>query len=326
MQCVANALAFIEMADIEDLRIQWKMLYAETLPQMAKNHDPSQSKWSVTLDHCFARIILDNAIGKGQQQWDKVIKPPAIRNMSEEQLRSAISLGEKVKSGEADVCHLDQVSLQCRGKNPGKYGKSSSNPSNNKLNDDNSTVRSNKRSMSEKDKSEAQEPPKKMATVPKKRQSTLGFGVRSSSEVSIAAKENPDAKSQEQLEFLRKTMGRIETHPTLTPYRKRLYATLLSVPKGRYTTYAAMSDYLESSARAVGNGMRNNPFAPDVPCHRVLAANGSIGGFNGEWGKDGKYASKKIELLRSEGVRFDVSGKAIGEPFRTLHTLKDVGH
>ncbi|KEF62628.1 uncharacterized protein A1O9_00601 [Exophiala aquamarina CBS 119918] len=314
------------MADIEDLRRQWKLLYAEILPQMAKDDDPSQPKWPVTLDHCFARIILDNAVGKGQQQWDKVIKPPAIQNMSEEQLQSAISLGKKVISGEADVCHLDQMSLQCRGKDPANYEKSFSNPSNKKPSEDSSMRSSNKRLMLEKDKSEAQEPLTKMATATKKRQSTLDFGRVSSSEAAAADNKSSDAQSEEYLASLRKTVRRIETHPTLTSYRKRLYATLLSVPKGRYTTYAAMSDYLDSSARAVGNGMRNNPFAPDVPCHRVLAVNGSIGGFKGEWGKDGKYASKKIELLRSEGVRFDASGKAIGEPFRHLHTLKDVDH
>ena len=82
------------------------------------------------------------------------------------------------------------------------------------------------------------------------------------------------------------TYARIQAHPTLTPYRKRLYAALLTVPRGRYTTYAAMSEYLRSSARAVGNGMRNNPFAPEVPCHRVLAADGSVGGFHGDWGAE----------------------------------------
>jgi methylated-DNA-[protein]-cysteine S-methyltransferase len=146
------------------------------------------------------------------------------------------------------------------------------------------------------------------------------------SEIAIGTNEKSDARSQEDIESLKKTLSRIQTHPTLSTYRKRLYTTLLSVPRGRYTTYAAMSDYLHSSARAVGNGMRNNPFAPEVPCHRVLAANGSIGGFNGEWGKDGKYANKKIELLRDEGVRFHVNGKVIGEPFRNLHTFKDIDH
>jgi len=122
-------------------------------------------------------------------------------------------------------------------------------------------------------------------------------------------------------EDLSKVLNRIHSHPSLTPYRKRLYSTLLSVPRGRYTTYATMSDFLDSSARAVGNGMRNNPFAPDVPCHRVLAANGTVGGFKGDWGKDGKFAKEKIQLLRSEGVRFDSSGKAIGEPFRKLQNF-----
>ena len=85
-----------------------------------------------------------------------------------------------------------------------------------------------------------------------------------------------------------------------------------------------MSDYLKSSARAVGNGMRNNPFAPEVPCHRVLAADGSIGGFHGDWGKDGKYAAKKVELLRSEGIKFDGKGKVVGQPFRNFHEFQDV--
>lgn len=85
-----------------------------------------------------------------------------------------------------------------------------------------------------------------------------------------------------------------------------------------------MSDYLNSSARAVGNGMRNNPFAPDVPCHRVLAASGEIGGFNGDWGKEGKYANKKIELLRNEGVMFDPRGRVVGEPFRKFHTFDNM--
>jgi O-6-methylguanine DNA methyltransferase len=321
------------MTDIEDLRRQWTKLCAQTLPQMAKSRDPSQGKWPVTLDHCFARIILDNAVGEGQRQWDVVIKKPAIKNMSEEQLRRAISLGEKVKSGEADLCHLDQMSLQCRGKNSAKYTIRISDSFNTKLGGDNLVKHLNKRSMAEMDNSEGQEPPKKIRTTGEKWQSTLNFGAKPDrrqpglrSEIAIGTNEKSDARSQEDIESLKKTLSRIQTHPTLSAYRKRLYTTLLSVPRGRYTTYAAMSDYLHSSARAVGNGMRNNPFAPEVPCHRVLAANGSIGGFNGEWGKDGKYANKKIELLRDEGVRFHVNGKVIGEPFRNLHTFKDIDH
>lgn len=323
----------MKMGDIEDLRRQWTKLYAQTLPQMAKSSDPSQQNWPVVLDHCFARIILDNTVGEGQQQWDQVIKKPAIMNMSEEQLRRAISLGEKVQSGEADLCYLDQMSLQCRGKNLEKYSISKSDSFNTKPNGDDPSKQSNKRSVAETGNPEGQEPSKRSRTTGKKRQSTLNFGEQpdrrpsgSRSDIATRIDKSTDAKGQENIESLKKTLSRIQTHPTLSTYRKRLYTTLMSVPKGRYTTYAAMSDYLHSSARAVGNGMRNNPFAPDVPCHRVLAANGSIGGFNGEWGKDGKYANKKIELLRDEGVRFHVNGKVIGEPFRNLHTFEDIGH
>ncbi|MCJ1300357.1 methylated-DNA--protein-cysteine methyltransferase [Hypocenomyce scalaris] len=99
---------------------------------------------------------------------------------------------------------------------------------------------------------------------------------------------------------------------SLSPFRQRVLLALLQVPRGRYTTYAAISAFLASSPRAVGNAMRNNPFAPTVPCHRVLAANGSIGGFGGEWGTEGKFAGEKVRLLRSEGVGFDGRGRVLG--------------
>ena len=122
---------------------------------------------------------------------------------------------------------------------------------------------------------------------------------------------------------LSSTIAKIQAHQGLTTYRKRLYASLCSVPRGRYTTYAALSSFLDSSARAVGSGMRNNPFAPEVPCHRVLASDGTIGGFGGSWGADGKNASKKTELLKGEGVGFDSRGRVKGLPFKQFVNLLD---
>ena len=60
--------------------------------------------------------------------------------------------------------------------------------------------------------------------------------------------------------------------------------------------------------------MRNNPFAPDAPCHRVLASGGKIGGFAGEWNKseEGEFVRMKRSMLRGEGVRFDGRGKVVG--------------
>ena len=61
----------------------------------------------------------------------------------------------------------------------------------------------------------------------------------------------------------------------------------------------------------VGNALRNNPFAPYIPCHRVIASNHFIGGFFGEWGrahKTGTRCDQKLQLLKSEGVEFNVGG------------------
>lgn len=66
------------------------------------------------------------------------------------------------------------------------------------------------------------------------------------------------------------------------------------------TTYGLLAKALNSSPRAVGQALRCNPYAPIVPCHRVVAANGFIGGFMGD--TKGKAIQKKITLLESEGV------------------------
>ncbi|KAI2364854.1 hypothetical protein LOY91_005492 [Ophidiomyces ophidiicola] len=108
----------------------------------------------------------------------------------------------------------------------------------------------------------------------------------------------------------------IASHPSLTPYRRLVYRTLLSVPTGRWTTYAVLSAHLSSSARAVGNAMKTNPFAPEVPCHRVLATDRTIGGYKGKWGNGGQYSVEKTKLLTGEGVVFDSKGRASGDVFR----------
>ncbi|KAF9891749.1 hypothetical protein FE257_003230 [Aspergillus nanangensis] len=113
---------------------------------------------------------------------------------------------------------------------------------------------------------------------------------------------NPSPHSTPQSQ---KSLRRISLHPTLTPYRRRVYRALLSIPPGRWTTYSALAKYLDSSARAVGTAMRTNPFAPDVPCHRVLAADGSLGGYMGSGPTSGSAnLGRKRRMLEAEGVEF----------------------
>lgn len=73
-----------------------------------------------------------------------------------------------------------------------------------------------------------------------------------------------------------------------------------------------MTICLITASELVGAAVRSNPFAPAVPCHRVIASTGFIGGFLGQWGKkDGPERSNcdtKLDLLAQEGVPFDLNG------------------
>ena len=105
---------------------------------------------------------------------------------------------------------------------------------------------------------------------------------------------------------------------SITPFEKRVYAALLQVPPGHFTTYGALAAHLSSSPRAIGNAMRRNPFAPRVPCHRVVGTGGSLGGFKGKRPPEGRGGTldEKTRLLRVEGVKFDGDGKKVlGSPF-----------
>lgn len=66
------------------------------------------------------------------------------------------------------------------------------------------------------------------------------------------------------------------------------------------TTYKLIADALKSHPRAVGQALKVNPYAPRVPCHRVVASDGTLGGFMGKVA--GEPIQKKIRLLNSEGI------------------------
>lgn len=89
----------------------------------------------------------------------------------------------------------------------------------------------------------------------------------------------------------------------MTKFADDVYALLSTVPKGKVTTYKDLANALGSGAyRAVGQIMRHNKNAPVVPCHRVVASDGSIGGFFGDRG--GEAIERKIAMLKREGIKF----------------------
>lgn len=84
-------------------------------------------------------------------------------------------------------------------------------------------------------------------------------------------------------------------------FAEKVYKELRKVPTGKVTTYKKIAEALGTKAfRAVGSALRNNPYAPEVPCHRVVRSDGSIGGFMGK--KTGEEVAKKVVMLRNEGV------------------------
>jgi methylated-DNA-[protein]-cysteine S-methyltransferase len=87
-------------------------------------------------------------------------------------------------------------------------------------------------------------------------------------------------------------------------FYEKVYTQLRKVPKGKVTTYKELAKALKTKAyRAVGQAMRHNPYAPEVPCHRVVASDGTIGGFSGK--KTGKAIQDKISMLKKEGIEFE---------------------
>lgn len=87
----------------------------------------------------------------------------------------------------------------------------------------------------------------------------------------------------------------------ISPFAQQVYKLLRTVPKGRVTTYKELAKAMNTNAfQAIGQIMRSNPYAPAVPCHRVVASNGMLGGFMGE--RSGPTVLKKIHLLKEEGV------------------------
>ena len=80
-------------------------------------------------------------------------------------------------------------------------------------------------------------------------------------------------------------------------FQEKVFAITRKIPKGQTMTYGEIANLLKSSPRAVGQALKRNPYAPIVPCHRVIHTDGRIGGYAGI-----RNSQKKIKLLKKEGV------------------------
>jgi len=91
---------------------------------------------------------------------------------------------------------------------------------------------------------------------------------------------------------------------------EKVYNLCKQIPEGKVSSYKEIAKALDSKAyRAVGTALKNNPYAPIVPCHRVVSNNGTLGGFKGK--TSGKEIKEKIKLLEKEGIKIK-NNKIIG--------------
>lgn len=134
------------------------------------------------------------------------------------------------------------------------------------------------------------------------------------------------------------------------PHHWAVYDLVRTIPAGRVSTYKDVCASLgQGSPRSVGGALRNNPFAPRIPCHRVIASSFFVGGFKGEWaassapapedsdedldgdggkirnwhmpfrgGGMGPLQNEKLRMLVREGVVFGKGGKMSVSPDAAL--------
>lgn len=248
--------------------------------------------------------------------------------MSAEQLASCIALGEAIATGTVDLAELDAASLAVRGKT--KAGR----------------PREERRKRERAQEGEGEGEEAKLRKVQKggtkqrdirdamaRRPPRAGEDSKAGAAIRSKYFADPDAPTAAVVALtpplsplparLSSTTSRtpvplahsppsIPPLPaSLSPHTHLVLLALLQIPPGAFTTYGSLARFLASSPRAVGAALRKNPFPPTIPCHRVLAADGGVGGYMGQWG-GGEKVERKVELLRGEGVRFDGRGRAVG--------------
>ena len=84
-----------------------------------------------------------------------------------------------------------------------------------------------------------------------------------------------------------------------TKFQLKVWKYLKKIPRGQIRTYSDVAKAINKpkSVRAVANAIGKNPYAPKIPCHRVIRSDGSLGGYSGKGG-----INTKRKLLKSEGI------------------------
>lgn len=87
--------------------------------------------------------------------------------------------------------------------------------------------------------------------------------------------------------------------PHGTPFQQSVWREILKIPRGTVVTYKTLASQIGNpkAVRAVANAVGANPLVVTIPCHRVIRADGTLGGYSGRGG-----VATKRKLLASEGI------------------------
>ena len=85
-----------------------------------------------------------------------------------------------------------------------------------------------------------------------------------------------------------------------TKFQLKIWSYLRKIPRGSVKTYSQVAKDIGKplATRAVANAIGKNPYAPKIPCHRVIRSDGSLGGYSGKGG-----VKTKRFLLKKEGIK-----------------------
>ena len=97
-------------------------------------------------------------------------------------------------------------------------------------------------------------------------------------------------------------INQVKLHLKGTDFQLKVWETLLKIPMGNLATYGKIAEKIQKpkASRAVGTAIGNNPIAFLIPCHRVIQATGSLGGYM--WGTTRKTAIIGWEASKTESV------------------------
>lgn len=97
--------------------------------------------------------------------------------------------------------------------------------------------------------------------------------------------------------------------PAGTGFQRQVWAAMQEIPYGTWRSYGDLAELLNSAARAVGRACGQNPIPIIIPCHRVLASGGRLGGYSGAGGR-----TTKLALLAHEGALLPLEPRLPEEP------------